>query len=156
MNKTATELVTAFMEALEAKAFDKAASYLSDTFQYSGSTPLPLNKDKFMSYASALAAGMPNLSYHFHDVQEVDEIMEESNRVRAAVQITGTQTDSFVIVPLGLPPIPQTNKSVSLPQEHWDYAVKDNKIAFIRIEQVSGGGIGGILQQLGIDNPIAQ
>ncbi len=66
MNGTTTEMVMAFMEALEAKGFDKAASYLSDNFQFSGSTPQPLSKDKFLSYASALAAGMPNLSYHFH------------------------------------------------------------------------------------------
>src|SRR5689334_1332585 len=156
MNTTATEIVTAFMEALEAKEFDKAASYLSDTFQYSGSTPLPLNKDKFISYSSALATGMPNLSYHFHDIQEVAEILGEGNKVRATVQITGTQTNSFTIVPLGLPPIPQTNKSVLLPEEHWDYSIKGNTIAFIRTEQVAGTGIGGILQQLGIDIPFAQ
>ena len=46
MNVTATELVTAFMEALEAKQLDKAGTYLSDNFQFSGSTPLPLDKDK--------------------------------------------------------------------------------------------------------------
>ncbi len=49
MNVTATEIVTAFMEALEFKEFDKAAAYLSDNFHFSGSTPLSLNKDKFIS-----------------------------------------------------------------------------------------------------------
>src|SRR5205807_1970132 len=145
MKVTTTEIVTAFMEALEFKEFDKAAMYLSDNFQCSGSTPLPLNKDKFISYSSALATGMPNLTYHFHDLQEVAENLGEGNRVRAAIQITGTQTNSFQVVVLGFPPIPQTNKSVLLPVEHWDYAVKGNTIAFIRVEQVQGGGIGGIL-----------
>jgi hypothetical protein len=156
MNITATEIITVFMEALEDKEFDKAAAYLSVNFQFSGSTPLPLSKDKFIIYSSALAAGMPNLSYHFHDLQEVDESLGEGNRVKATIQITGTQTNSFVIVPLGLPPIPETNKTVLLPEEHWEYAVKDNTIAFIRVEQVSGGGIAGILEQLGIDIPIIQ
>jgi hypothetical protein len=156
MNTTATTIVTAFMEALEAKEFDKAASYLSDTFQFSSSTPLPFNKDTFTSYSSALATGMPNLLYHFHDIREVEGSLGEGYRVRATIQITGTQTNSFIIVSLGLPPIPQTNKSVSLPEEHWGYTVKGNTIAFIRTEQVAGTGIGGILQQLGIDIPIAQ
>jgi hypothetical protein len=40
--------------------------------------------------------------------------------------------------------------------EHWEYVVKGNTIASIRVEQVSGGGITGILQQLGIDIPIIQ
>ena len=156
MNGTATEIVTAFMEALEAKEFDKAAMYLSDNFQFSGSTSLPLNKDKFISYSSALATGMPNMTYHFHDLQEVVERLGEGNRVRATIQMTGTHTNDFQVVPLGLPPIPATNKSVLLPEEHWEYAVKGNTIAFIRVEQVPGGGIGGILQQLGIDIPIVQ
>src|SRR5215469_4707951 len=156
MNVTATEIVTAFMEAFEAKEFDKAASYLSDNFQCSGSTPQPLNKDKFMSYASALATGMPNLSYNFRDIREVDESLGEGSRVRATIQITGTQTNVFEIAPLGLPLIPETNKSVSLPAQHWDYVVKGNAIAFIRVEPVSGGGITGILEQLGIDIPIVQ
>ncbi len=156
MNGTATEMVTAFMEALEFKEFDKAATYLSDNFQFSGSTPLPLNKDKFISYSSALATGMPNLTYHFHDPREVVESLGEGNRVRATIQISGTHTNEFQVLPLGLPPIPSTNHSVLLPEEHWDYAVKGNTIAFIRVEHVSGGGIAGILEQLGIDIPIVQ
>jgi hypothetical protein len=72
MKTTATEIVTAFMQALETNEFDKAATYLSDIFLFSGSTPLPLNKDQFIRYSSELAEGMPNLSYHFHDIQEVE------------------------------------------------------------------------------------
>ena len=156
MNVTATEIVTAFMEALEFKKFDKAAAYLSDNFQFSGSPPLSLNKDKFISYSSALATGMSNLSYHFHDIREVVESLGEGNRVRATIQMTGTHTNDFQVLLLGFPPIPATNKSVLLPEEHWDYALKDNTITFIRTEHVSGGGIVGILEQLGIDIPIVQ
>jgi hypothetical protein len=52
--------------------------------------------------------------------------------------------------------MPETNNSVSLPLEHWEYVVKGNTIASIRVEQVAGGGIAGMLQQLGIDIPIIQ
>src|SRR5690349_2863516 len=133
MNVTATEIVTAFMEALELKEFDKAAVYLADNFQFSGSTPVSLNKDKFISYSSALAAGMPNLSYHFHDIREVVERLGEGSRVRATIQMTGTHTNDFQVLLLGFPPIPATNHSVLLPEEHWEYAVKSSTIAFIRV-----------------------
>jgi predicted ester cyclase len=156
MKVTTTEIVRAFMEALEFKEFDKVATYLSDNFQFSGSTPQPLNKDNFIAYSSALATGMPNLTYHFHDLQEVVERLGEGNRVRATIQITGTHTNYFQIMQFGFPPIPATNKSVSLPEEHWEYAVKDNTIASIHVEQVPGGGITGILEQMGIDIPIIQ
>jgi hypothetical protein len=78
----------------------------------------------------------------------------EGNRVRATIQITDTHTNDFQVLLFGFPPIPATNNSVLLPEEHWEYAVKGNKIAFIREEQVSGGGIAGILEQLGVDIPI--
>jgi hypothetical protein len=156
MHTSATDIVTTFMEALEIKEFDTANAYLSDTFQYIGSTPKPLNKQQYIRYSSELAEGMPNLSYNFHDVQEVEDELGEGNRMRAAIQITGTHTNAFQVIPLGLPLIPETNKSVSLPEEHWEYLIKDNTIATIDVEQVAGGGIAGILQQLGVDIPIIQ
>ncbi len=154
MNTRAAEIVTAFMEALEAKEFDKAATYLSDDFQFTGSTPRPLNKDQFIRLSSELAEGMPNLSYHFHDLQEVDELQGVGSRERATIQITGTQVNSFELVPLSLPLIPETGLPVSLPEVHWEYLIKGDTITAIDVEQVPGGGIYGMLQQLGIDIPI--
>ena len=153
MNTRAAEIVTAFMEALEAKEFDKGATYLSDDFQFTGSTPQLLNKDQFIRLSSELAEGMPNLSYHFHDLQEVEEQLE-GNRERATIQITGTQVNSFELVPLSLPTIPETGLPVSLPEAHWEYLVRGDTITAIDVEQVPGGGISGMLQQLGIDIPI--
>jgi hypothetical protein len=71
-----------------------------------------------------------------------------------SIQSTSTHTNDFQVLLLGLPPIPATNNSVLLPEEHWEYVVKDYTIAFIRVGQVSGGGIAGILEQLGVDIPI--
>lgn len=156
MNTRAAEIVTAFMEALEAKEFDKAATYLSDDFQFTGSTPRPLNKDQFIRVSSELAEGMPNISYHFHDLQEVDEKQEEGDRERATIQITGTHVNSFELVPLSLPTIPETGLPVSLPEAHWEYLVRGEAITTIDVERVPGGGISGMLQQLGINIPIIQ
>jgi len=47
-------------------------------------------------------------------------------------------------------------ESVSLPEEHWRYVIRDNKIARIIIDRVPGGGITGLLHQLGVDVPIIQ
>jgi len=154
LNTRAAEIVTAFMEALEAKEFDKAATYLSDDFQFTGSTPRTLNKDQFIRVSSELAEGMPDISYHFHDLQEVEEQQGEGNRERATIQISGTQVNSFELVPLSLPTIPETGLPVSLPEAHWEYLVRGDTITAIDVEQVPGGGISGMLQQLGINIPI--
>src|SRR5258708_19376782 len=103
MNTRAAEIVTALMEALEAKEFDKAATYLSDDFQFTGSTPRPLNKDQFIRLSSELAEGMPNISYHFHDLQEVEGQLREGIREMAPLQLTATQLNSFDLVPLSPP-----------------------------------------------------
>jgi len=152
---SSVDIVNDFMVALESKDFDTAASYLSDDFVFSGWTPQPLDKDQFMTVMGELKAGIPNLSYHFHTVRDVQDLVQESN-VKAAIQMTGTQTDSFILPPLGLPPIPQMARSVSLPEEHWDYTLQNGKIVKITVQRVPGGGIQGLLRQLGIELPIIQ
>ncbi len=44
----ATELVNIFMQTLETKDHDRAASYLADDFLFNGFTPKPLAKDQFI------------------------------------------------------------------------------------------------------------
>ena len=151
----AEDVVKDFMVALEAKEFDGAASNLSDRFVFSGWTPQPLDKGQFIEVMEGLKEGIPNLSYHFHTVKDVRDREQESS-VKAAIQITGTQTDGFILPPLGLPPIPQTARTVSLPEERWDYTLENGKIVRISVQRVPGGGIAGLLHQLGIDIEIIQ
>lgn len=151
----AEDTVKAFMAALEARNFDAAKSYVTEDFIFVGWTPQPLHTEDFFTVFSGLAAGIPNLMFHFHTVHDLHERPADS-RVEATTQITGTQTESFILPPLGLPPIPQTAHSVSLPEERWNYTVVNGKIARILVEHVSGGGIGGLLYQLGVDVPIIQ
>ena len=108
-----------------------------------------------MSVMEELKAGLPNLSYHFQAVKDVHDL-EQEDSVKAAIQMTGTQTDGFILPPLGLPPIPQMARTVSLPEEQWSYTLQDGKIVRIMVHRVPGGGIQGLLQQLGIDVPIIQ
>jgi predicted ester cyclase len=152
---SATEIVNAFMQALETKEYARAGDYLSDSFFFIGFTPRPLTKSQFLEVMSRLAAGFPDLSYTFHGVYE-DTATAEGTPVRGTVRITGTQTDSFTLSPLGLAPIPQTARSIALPEETWEYLIRDNAIASIRVDHVPGGGIEGLLSQLGISDPIIQ
>jgi hypothetical protein len=153
----ASDIVTSFMGSLERKNFDRAASYLAEDFLIGGLTPKPLDKSAFITVVSGLAAGIPNLSYHPQDIHEIQEQLQgEGSREQATIHITGHQTDSFILPPLGLPPIPQMGKSISLPEEQWDYTVKNGKIARIETGRAPDGGIKGLLHQLGTDIPIIQ
>jgi hypothetical protein len=151
----AKDIVTAFMLALERKDFNGAASLLSDDFYFIGSTPKPLNKNQFIQFFQELSAGIPNLSFHVHDIHDLEE-NEEGNRVVATIQITGHQENEINLYMLSLPVIPELGKSVSLPEEHWEYVAGSSTIAVINVEHVPEGGITELLHQLGVDAWVIQ
>lgn len=152
---SATEIVNTFMQALEAKDYEKAGGYISDTFYFGGFTPQPLTKGQFLDVMSRLAVGFPNLLYHFRVVHE-DTTTEEGTLVKGTVRITGTHTDSFTLPALGLAPIPETARSVTLPETTWAFRIRDNAIARIDADRVPGGDMEGLLNQIGISDPIIQ
>jgi hypothetical protein len=53
----------------------------------------------------------------------------------------------------GLHNIPATNKLLRMPEEKVTFTIKDNKIERVNLEQVPGGGLPGVLKQLGVEMP---
>lgn len=77
----------------------------------------------------------------------------EGNVVRVTNQLTGTHTNDFDLSAMGLGVFPATGKSISNPEEQGETTVKDNKITSVHINAVEGGGLMGILKQLGVEPP---
>ncbi len=146
----AVDTVKAFMNALEANEKDTVTDLLSENFTFSDWTPMPLNKAGFLEVMAELKSGIPGMIFNLHNVQE------QGNKITGSIQIAGYQTDSFSIPTLSLPPIPQMARSVSLPVEDVTYIVEDNHISLMNVHHVDGGGIKGLLNQLGFDAPIVQ
>jgi predicted ester cyclase len=144
---TKTETVKAFSAALEAREFEKAASYLADGFEFSGPVPQPIGKKEFIAIQSAFESAFEDWSFNSHDE------VEQGDKVVAAVQITGTHTRDLVLPMAGMPTIPATNKKVSLPEEHLEFTFMGDKIASLTSDNVPGGGVPGVLQQLGVPLP---
>ncbi len=76
---------------------------------------------------------------------------EQGDKVLATVHITGTHTRDLLVP--GLPPVPATNKRVSLPEEHLEFTFHGDKIASLSSDNVPGGGVPGVLQQIGVPLP---
>ena len=140
-----TEIAQAFSLALETRDFDRAISYLSDNFVFSGPVPQPIGKHEFLAFQRAVEDAFPDWSFNAHDVQEQGE------KVTAAVQITGTHTRGLVLP--GIPAIPATGKQISLPEEHIEFTLQGDKIASLTSDNIPGGGIAGILAQIGVPLP---
>ncbi len=142
-----TDITNAFSAALEAQDFDKAAYYLSDDFTLSGPTPQPVGKQEFLAIQRAVESAFPDWSFNVHDVREQGE------NVIGAVHITGTHTRDLVLPIPGIPTIPATNKTISLPEEHLVFTFKGEKIANLTSDNVPGGGLPGVLAQIGVQLP---
>lgn len=63
----------------------------------------------------------------------------------------GTHTGTFALP--GLAPVPATGKRVTIPEHHFFYRVRGDKIVEIRPEPVPGGAPRGILEQIGVELP---
>jgi hypothetical protein len=144
------DIVRNFMTALDNNEQDLWGDFLADDFTFSGWTPRSLTKSDFLSVMAGLKEGLPGLIFNLHNVQE------DGNKVLGTWQVVGYQTDSFNLPALGLPPIPQMARSVSLPTEDVTYIVENGHIVLIFVQPNSEGGIKGLLRQLGINVPIIQ
>ena len=143
-----TEIVKTFITALQWGDMEVAVSRMADDFVFSGWTPRPLDRGEFLAMHSTLKDAMPDYSFHLSDVQERD------NGVEALIQVTGTHMRDLSLPEFGLPLIRYTGIDVSLPQVHANFLLADDKIKEMRVESVPGGGLTGLLQQIGSELPV--
>lgn len=76
------------------------------------------------------------------------DLREEGNAVRFVAHVRGTQWG-----PLTLPamePIPPSGRSIQLPPEPAWVRILDGRLLVYHVQEVPGGGIRGILSQLGV------
>ena len=144
------DTVRAFITAIENNEKEETINPLADDFLFSGWTPKPLNKADFINVFAELKSGIPGLMFNLHN------LAEQGNAVSGSIQIAGYQSDAFSIPSLSLPPIPQMARSISLPVEDVSFTLMDDKITRWSVQHVDGGGIKGLLHQLGFDAPIIQ
>jgi predicted ester cyclase len=144
----AVETVHAVLAAIEASDWERARSQLADTFTFSGAVPEPISPDAWLGIHRAFAAAMPDFSFNASDLRE------EESRVFGQVQLTGTQTRELALPLPGFAPLPPTGKRVSLPAEGFTATLRDGRLVNYEVARVTGGGLPGILAQLGATIPL--
>jgi predicted ester cyclase len=81
------------------------------------------------------------------------DFKENGDQVTAALRITGTHTGELQLPLPGLPAIPASGTKVSLPSEPSTFTVTNGKLAKLELARIEGGGVMGILSQLGVNIP---
>ena len=143
----AVETTRAALAAIEACDWARARSYLADDFTFSGAVPQPIGPDAWLGIHQGLAAAMPDFSFNAQDLHE------EGGKVVGVVGVTGTQTRDLALPVPGLATIPPTGKRVSLPAEPIAVTLRGDKLVNLDITPVTGGGLPGILAQIGATIP---
>ncbi|GAC1358883.1 MAG: hypothetical protein NVSMB44_07550 [Ktedonobacteraceae bacterium] len=127
---TPVDIVRNFVAALESNSLKEASGFLSDTFIFKGWTPQELDKKGFLSLVTGLKDGIPGLIFTLHNMAEQDAT------VTGTMQITGYQTDSFLIPAQGTPVIPQTANSVTMPTEEVTFTLNAGQISSMSMHKV--------------------
>ena len=144
------EIVQALLDSVQRGDFQKANFLVSKDCQFSGPVPELLKREAWMGMNKNLKKACPNLDYHFH-VDRVDGL--NGHLVKISAELKGTHSGVLDLSPVGLGVSPATDKSFATPREHVKVTIKDSKVASWVAEPIEGGGLMGILSQLGLTVP---
>ena len=141
------DIVKSVLAAFESGDAKKAQSLLSDDMVFAGPVPEPVNGREFVDLQSALVAAIPDWKFN------AGEYKEQGDKVLVKVHISGTHSKPLTLPPMGIQSLPATGKHVQLPYENLTITVKNGKATRIDGEHVEGGGVPGLLAQLGVKIP---
>lgn len=140
----ATKKLFALIESRETGA---AAELLSDDFTFSGPVPDPINSAAWLGLHDRLNDAFSDFSFNLRDAQQVGDAAQ------VTLQLSGTHSSELDLSALDMPNVPTTGKSFELPPESTTVTIEGEKITSIRVAAVEGGGVMGILSQLGVEPP---
>ena len=144
----ATELVMTCITALQSGDMNLAAQNLADDFGLRGWTEQTLDKSQFLAMQSHLLVAMPDFSYNLSNVQM------DGQHVEALIQISGTNLGALDLSMLDIAPIGATGLAVELPQIPVRFVTENDTLQEMEMEMVAGGGMAGLLQQIGGELPV--
>jgi len=135
------------MDAIQMGNFEKAKSYLTNDFEFSGPVPQPISGAEWIGLSANLKAAFPDLNYQFKIVSV------DGNTANITAQLKGTHKGDLDLTAMHMGVIPATWKSFNAALEHGKVRVRDGKITSLMNEPTEGAGLMAILHQLGVKVP---
>ena len=141
------ELIRMLMDAAARGDAATAKAYLSDNFVLTGPLSEPLNADQWLGMHQLLVQGIPDFSFN------VTHVDLDGDTAYVSMHITGTHSQDLDLTPMGMPRIPATGIYVVLPSEHPEITFDGDQVVQVHLVIPEGGGVMGILSQLGVQPP---
>ena len=141
------EIAMKVADLLESRDLKGLQALLADDFRAKGAT-LELNKHQALGSLQIHFTAFPDHRFGFADFEEKGDL------IYCTGQETGSHKGVLDLNPLGMPVLlPPTGKSFQLPKSVFTFRVAGDKVTYYGEEAVRGGGLAGILEQLGVKLP---
>jgi SnoaL-like domain len=138
----AKEVFQRYSAALDRGDLVAMAALIHDDFRLEGAGLDGIGKAEFIGAMKAQLDAFPDYSENPTDLGESGDL------VHFVAHVRGTQRGTLALPEME--PIPPTGRQVKLPPEPGWVKVKDGLLLVYHVEAVPGGGIQGILSQLGV------
>lgn len=141
------EIVKIATDRLESRDLAGLQDLLADDFRAKGATR-ELTKQQILGYLKMFFTAFPDHRFNFTDFEE------KGDSIYCTAQETGTHKGVLDFTSFGMPvSLPPTGKTFKLPISVNIFRVVGDKVTYLREEEVKGGGLAGILEQLGVKLP---
>ena len=138
------ETAKRFADLLEAKDLKGLQALLADDFRAKGAT-LEFTKQQALGYLQIFFTAFPDHRFGFADFEEKGDL------ICCTAQETGTHQGVLDLNPFGMSlSLPPTGKCFKLPKSVFAFCVVGDRVTYFSEEAVKGGGLAGILEQLGV------
>lgn len=141
------EIAKRAADMLESRDLKGLQAILADDFRAKGAT-MELTKQQILGYLQIFFVAFPDHHFGFADFEEKGDL------IYCTGQEKGTHKGILDLNPFGmLISLPPTGKSFKLPKSVFTFRVAGDKVTYYSEETMKGGGLAGILEQLGVKLP---
>lgn len=130
--------------AIESGDFAALEKLLHEDYQLTGPVPNPMGKRELVNMLKSIKAGLPDFALNPTDLKE------SIGQVTGIMHVAGTHSQTLDLSFMGAPPQGATGKKVTLPDEPFAVDFTGDRISRFYVEPVEGGGVSGMLNQIGV------
>lgn len=141
---THIQIVKDSFSAIEAGDFATLEKLLHKDYQLSGPVPNPVGRKDLVTMLKSLKGGLPDFAFNLSDLKET------KGQVSGILHVTGTHSQTLDLSFMGAPPQPPTGKMVKMPDEPFTADFIGDRLSKLNVEPVEGGGMPGLLNQVGV------
>lgn len=141
-----TQFVREALAVAETGNMQKLSGLVTEDMTFESAATDPLSKTAYLALLEALLQAIPNWQF------DPKNFIERGNKVSVTLHINGTHTATLTL-PMLAQPLPATGKHFQSPPELCEFTFKSGKISRIVSQVVPGGGVRGLLAQLGAALP---